>query len=176
MFFCLLDHNDYFYSEKIIMSLFKNLTIVLGFFISLTSFGQNKRFVEEVAMYHLDSLTKSDPAFKLVLYYSKGTLVSSKTSIKDTIDEAYIKKNVQMKSVFKDLTIVEKDKLTSFPFTEHKMKNKNYTPLNIYHYMKIKDNYFVFFDIQGNYGGTNILLVMDLKGDLVRYKLMTYKN
>ena len=157
------------------MSLFKNLTLAL-IFISLTSFGQNKRFVEEVAMYHLDSLTKSDPAYKLVLYFSKGALVSSKTSIKDTIDETYIKKNVVLKSKFNDFTMVEKDKLTSFPFTEHKMKNKNYTPLNIYHYMKIKDNYFVFFDIQGLYGGTNVLLVMDLKGDLVRYKLMTYKN
>ena len=158
------------------MSQIKNLTLVFAFFISINLFGQNKRFVEEVAMYHLDSLTKTDPAYKLVLYYSKGALVSSKTSIKDTIDETYIKKNVQMKSVFNEVTLVEKDKLTSFPFTEHKMKNKNYTPLNIYHYMKIKDNYFVFFDIQGNYGGTNILLVMDLKGDLVRYKLMTYKN
>ena len=157
------------------MSLFKNLSLAL-IFLSLISFAQSKRFVEEVAMYHLDSLTKSDPAYKLVLYYSKGALLSSKTSIKDTIDETYIKKNVQLESKFKDFTMVEKNKLTSFPFTEHKMKNKNYTPLNIYHYMKIKENYFVFFDVQGNYGGTNVLLVMDLKGNLVRYKLMTYKN
>ena len=42
--------------------------------------------------------------------------------------------------------------------------------------MKLKDNYFVFFDVQGNYGGNNILLVMDLNGDLVRYKVMSYKN
>src|SRR5437660_9475974 len=104
------------------MSLFKTLTLTL-IFLSLTSIGQNKRFVEEVAMYHLDSLTKIDPAYKLVLYYSKGTLVSSKTSVKDTIDETYIKKNVQLSSGFKDLTMVEKDKLASFPFTEHKMKN-----------------------------------------------------
>ena len=123
------------------MSAFKNLTLTLFLLINLNFIAQNKRFVEEVAMYHLDSLTKSDHNFKLVLYYSKGALVSSKTSIKDTIDETYIKKNVQLKSAFKDLTLVEKDKLTSFPFTEHKQKNKNYTPLNIYHFMKLKGQF-----------------------------------
>ncbi len=158
------------------MSISQKLALILTAFFSLNSIAQNKRFVEEIAMHHLDSLTKSDSNFKLVLYYSKGALVSSKTSIKDTIDETYIKKNVHLKTAFKDLTLVEKDKLTSFPFTEHKQKNKNYTPLNIYHYMKLKDNYFVFFDVQGNYGGNNILLVMDLNGDLVRYKVMSYKN
>lgn len=157
------------------MSAFKNIILVLITVLSLNSIAQNKRFVEEVAMYHLDSLTRSNPDFKLVLYYTKGFMVAAKTSIKDTVD-FQIKRNVNMASVFKDLTILEKEKLINFPFTEAKLKNKNYTTLNIYHYLKIGDNYFVFFDIQRQFDGHNILLVMNSKGDLIRYKLQAYKN
>jgi len=158
------------------MSSLKNIAITLVIFLSLNSIAQNKRFVEEVAMYHLDSLTRSNADFKLVLYYTKGFMVAAKTSIKDTAADFKIKRNTNMASVFKDLTIVEKEKLINFPFTEAKLKNKNYTTLNIYHYLKIGDNYFVFFDIQRQFDGHNILLVMNSKGDLIRYKLEAYKN
>ncbi len=157
------------------MSLTKKLFFAVTIFFSLNTFSQNKRFVEEVAMYHLDSLTRSNADFKLVLYYTKGFLVAAKTGIKDTVD-FQIKRNVNMTSIFKDLNIVEKEKLINFPFTEAKLKNKNYTTLNIYHYLKIGDNYFVFFDIQRQFDGHNILLVMNSKGDLIRYKLQAYKN
>lgn len=158
------------------MSALKNITFTLVLFLSLNTIAQNKRFVEEVAMYHLDSLTRSNADFKLVLYYTKGFMVAAKTGIKDTAADYKIKRNTNMASVFKDLTIVEKEKLINFPFTEAKQKNKNYTTLNIYHYLKIGDNYFVFFDIQRQFDGHNILLVMNSKGDLIRYKLEAYKN
>ena len=154
---------------------FRKLVLAFVLVISLNSFSQNKRFVEEVAMYHLDSLSRSNPDFKDVNYYTKGFLVAAKTGIKDTVDFK-IKRNVQMASVFKDLTIVEKEKLVNFPFTEAKLKNKNYTTLNIYHFMKVGENYFVFFDIQRQFDGHNILLVMNAKGELIRYKLLFYKN
>lgn len=144
-------------------------------FLSLNTIAQNKHFVEEVAMYHLDSLSRSNADFKQVLYYTKGFMVAAKTSAKDTVD-FQIKRNTNMASAFKDLSMVEKEKLVNFPFTEAKLKNKNYTTLNIYHYMKIGDNYFVFFDIQRQFDGHNILLVMNSKGDLIRYKLHAYKN
>lgn len=162
------------------MSILKKIAFSAILFLSLNTSAQkevqNKRFVEEVAMYHLDSLTRSNADFKLVLYYTKGFMVAAKTSIKDTAAEYKIKRNTNMASVFKDLTIVEKEKLINFPFTEAKQKNKNYTTLNIYHYLKIGDNYFVFFDIQRQFDGHNILLVMNSKGDLIRYKLEAYKN
>jgi hypothetical protein len=158
------------------MSALKNIAFTLVLFLSLNTIAQNKRFVEEVAMYHLDSLTRSNADFKLVLYYTKGFMVAAKTGIKDTAADYKIKRNTNMASVFKDLTIVEKEKLINFPFTEAKQKNKNYTTLNIYHYLKIGDNYFVFFDIQRQFDGHNILLVMNSKGDLIRYKLEAYKN
>lgn len=158
------------------MSLLKYAALTLFLFLSLGSTAQNKRFVEEVALYHLDSLNRTSPDFKLVQYYTKGFLIASTTSIKDTVEDHSVKKNLQMKSVFKDLAIVEKAKLSSFPFSEHPKKNKNYTPLNIYHYMKLNNQYFVFFDIQGTFSGTNLLLVMDLNGNLLRYKITTYKN
>lgn len=157
------------------MSSIKNFIFGAFLFLSLTINAQNKRFVEEVAMYHLDSLSRSNADFKDVNYYTKGFLVAAKTGIKDTVDFK-IKRNVQMASVFKDLIIVEKEKLVNFPFTEAKLKNKNYTTLNIYHFMKIGENYFVFFDIQRQFDGHNILLVMNSKGDLLRYKLQFYKN
>lgn len=151
--------------------------IILPFivFLSLNTLAQNKRFVEEIAMHHLDSLSRSNADFKDVTYYTKGFLVAAKTGIKDTVDFK-IKRNVQMASVFKDLTVVEKEKLVNFPFTEAKLKNKNYTTLNIYHYLKINDLYFCFFDVQRQFDGHNILLVMNSKGELIRYKLLAYKN
>lgn len=158
------------------MSALKNIALTLVIFLSLNTIAQNKRFVEEVALYHLDSLTRSNADFKLVLYYTKGFLVAAKTGIKDTAADYKIKRNTNMASVHKDLVIVEKEKLVNFPFTEAKQKNKNYTTLNIYHYLKIGDNYFVFFDIQRQFDGHNILLVMNSKGDLIRYKLEAYKN
>jgi len=158
------------------MSLTKNLFFAVILFLSLNTIAQNKRFVEEVALYHLDSLTRSNADFKQVLYYTKGFMVAAKTGLKDTAGEFNIKRNTNMASVHKDLTIVEKEKLINFPFTEAKLKNKNYTTLNIYHYLKVGDNYFVFFDIQRQFDGHNILLVMNSKGDLIRYKLLTYKN
>jgi hypothetical protein len=157
------------------MLYFKRAAILLITFVSLNTTAQNKHFVEEVAMYHLDSLSRSNPDFKLVLYYTKGFMVAAKTGVKDTVDFK-INRAVNMASVFKDLTLVEKEKLTNFPFTEAKLKNKNYTTLNIYHYLKIGDNYYVFFDIQRQFDGHNILLVMNSKGDLIRYKLLAYKN
>ena len=157
------------------MSTFKKTTLLLFAFFSLNAVSQNKHFVEEVAMYHLDSLTRSNADFKLVLYYTKGFMVAAKTGIKDTVDFK-INRAVNMTSVFKDLIIVEKEKLTNFPFQEAKLKNKNYTILNIYHYLKINDLYYCFFDVQRQFDGHNILLVMNSKGELVRYKLMAYKN
>ncbi|MBP7809138.1 MAG: hypothetical protein KA163_07590 [Bacteroidia bacterium] len=158
------------------MSALKNITLTLVIFLSLNTIAQNKRFVEEVALYHLDSLTRSNADFKLVQYYTKGFLVAAKTGIKDTAADFKIKRNTNMASIHKDLVIIEKEKLINFPFTEAKQKNKNYTTLNIYHYLKIGDNYFVFFDIQRQFDGHNILLVMNSKGDLIRYKLEAYKN
>ena len=157
------------------MALIKRILFILITTISLSTFAQNKRFVEEVAMYHLDSLTRSNADFKLVLYYTKGFLVAAKTGVKDTVDFK-INRAVNMSSVFKDLTLVEKEKLVNFPFTEAKLKNKNYTTLNIYHYLKVGEIYYVFFDVQRQFDGHNILLVMNLKGDLIRYKLQAIKN
>ncbi len=157
------------------MSILKRLSLIIIICLSLNTVAQNKRFVEEVALYHLDSLTRSNPDFKLVLYYTKGFMVAAKTGIKDTVDFK-INRAVNMSSVFKDLTIVEKEKLVNFPFTEAKLKNKNYTTLNIYHYLKVGDLYYVFFDIQRQFDGHNILLVMNSKGDLIRYKLQFVKN
>lgn len=157
------------------MLYFKRTAILLISLVTVNLTAQNKHFVEEVAMYHLDSLSRSNPDFKQVLYYTKGFLVAAKTSPKDTIDFK-INRAVNMASVFKDLTLVEKEKLSNFPFTEAKLKNKNYTTLNIYHYMKAGDNYYCFFDIQRQFDGHNILLVMNSKGDLIRYKLQAYKN
>lgn len=157
------------------MSTSIRLSFFFSLFLTLTISAQNKRFVEEVAMYHLDSLSRSNADFKDVTYYTKGFLVAAKTGIKDTVDFK-IKRTVQMASVFKDLTLVEKEKLTNFPFTEAKLKNKNYTTLNIYHYLKVNDLYFCFFDVQRQFNGHNILLVMNSKGELIRYKLQFYKN
>ncbi len=153
----------------------KRFSLLLISFLSLNAISQNKHFVEEVAMYHLDSLTRSNADFKLVLYYTKGFMVAAKTSVKDTVDFK-INRPVNMTSVFKDLTLVEKEKLTNFPFQEAKLKNKNYTTLNIYHYMKVGELYYCFFDVQRQFDGHNILLVMNSKGDLIRYKLQAYKN
>ena len=155
--------------------MFKCISIAFVLLSSLNSLAQNKHFVEEVAMYHLDSLTRSNADFKLVQYYTKGFMVAAKTGIKDTVDFK-INRAVNMPSVFKDLTLVEKEKLTNFPFTEAKLKNKNYTTLNIYHYMKVNDLYYCFFDVQRQFDGHNILLIMNLKGELIRYKLLAYKN
>lgn len=157
------------------MSVVKKLVFIFIISLSLSSIAQNKHFVEEVAMYHLDSLTRSNPDFKLVLYYTKGFMVAAKTGVKDTVDFK-INRPVNMTSVFKDLTMVEKEKLTNFPFQEAKLKNKNYTTLNIYHFLKANDLYYVFFDVQRQFDGHNILMVMNSKGDLVRYKLKAYKN
>ena len=157
------------------MKYFKHTAFLLISLLSLNSTAQNKHFVEEVAMYHLDSLTRSNADFKLVQYYTKGFMVAAKTGIKDTVDFK-INRAVNMPSVFKDLTLVEKEKLTNFPFTEAKLKNKNYTTLNIYHYMKVNDLYYCFFDVQRQFDGHNILLIMNLKGELIRYKLLAYKN
>jgi hypothetical protein len=153
----------------------KHISILFISFLSLNVLSQNKHFVEEVAMYHLDSLSRSNADFKQVLYYTKGFMVAAKTGVKDTVDFK-ISRAANMASVFKDLTLVEKEKLTNFPFTEAKLKNKNYTTLNIYHYLKINDMYYCFFDIQRQFDGHNILLVMNSKGELVRYKLLAYKN
>lgn len=157
------------------MSYFNRGVILLISFFTLNATAQNKHFVEEVAMYHLDSLTRSNPDFKLVLYYTKGFMVAAKTGVKDTIDFK-INRAVNMQSAFKDLTLIEKEKLVNFPFTEAKLKNKNYTTLNIYHYLKVGDVYYVFFDVQRQFDGHNILLVMNSKGELIRYKLQAYKN
>lgn len=157
------------------MLYFKRAAILFISFLSFNAISQNKRFVEEVAMYHLDSLTRSNADFKLVQYYTKGFMVAAKTGIKDTVDFK-INRAVNMASVFKDLTMVEKEKLTNFPFQEAKLKNKNYTTLNIYHYLKINDLYYCFFDVQRQFDGHNILLIMNSKGDLIRYKLLAYKN
>ena len=157
------------------MKYFKHTAFLLISLLSLNSTAQNKHFVEEVAMYHLDSLTRSNADFKLVQYYTKGFMVAAKTGIKDTVDFK-INRAVNMPSVFKDLTLVEKEKLTNFPFTEAKLKNKNYTTLNIYHYMKVNDLYYCFFDVQRQFDGHNILLIMNLKGELIRYKVLAYKN
>jgi hypothetical protein len=160
------------------MKIFKSFLILI-LTLPTCAFSQNKRFVEEVALYHLDSLIKTEPAFKAVQYYTTGYLLKSKTGVKDTVESFTAKNSVKtmsLQTVFKDVVMLENDKLNNFQVDKRAIKNKNYDALNIYHFLKANNLYYVFFDIQGTYGGTNILIVMDLKGNMVRYKLSSYKN
>lgn len=142
------------------------------------SFGQNKRYVEEVALYHLDSLTKIDTtAFKKFKYFTDGSLSINKTWV-DTflysngmLYSQYIKSPGQyIKSSFKNLKIAKKKSLKSFVVPRQMQGEKSAHKLEIYHFLKAKDRYYVEFTIwTSDSSGHTAIIIINNKGDLIGY-------
>jgi hypothetical protein len=140
---------------------------------SCHSFGQTKKYVEEIALYHLDSLTKVDPAFKNFKYYTEGSVEKYKTHIDDTIIN--LKQTFKIKSPFKNLIVLADTAIKSFPVPRRLMKNRSNTDvLNILHFAKAGQEYFVQFNIEVKHGGKTALIIMDEQGNLTRRKIEYY--
>ncbi len=140
---------------------------------SLFSQGQNKRYVEEIALYHLDSLTKVDPLFKNFKYFTNGYLSSFRTDA-DTNHFMRVTPNILIKTPFKNLQIVEDFKLTSFAVPRRIRKNGSSTTLIIYGYTKLNDKYLVGFRIEEGESGKEALIIMNSNGDLIGRRYSTY--
>ena len=152
----------------------KKLFYILVFLLVADfSFGQNKRYVEEIALYHLDSLTKKGLSFK---YFTNGYLSKYKSSIDTT--PRIIPVNIRLsviKSTFKNLQIIEDTNLICFSVPKRIRRNGSSTTLHIRHFNKTKDKYFVSFGINtDDYSGETVLIIMNLSGDLIDFKYSSW--
>lgn len=152
----------------------KTLLLIITLFFFLTTSAQTKKRVEELALYHLDSLTKVDPAFKDFKYFTNGFIEKQKTVSEDTMSVMKVKPDLHLKSAFNNLTIVEDTTSKSLSLPRRLRKNGGYQPLTIFRFLKIGHEYFVFFKIEYEYGGQNALIVMDEKGTLLRRGIGNY--
>jgi hypothetical protein len=150
------------------------LTILTSILFCLPILGQTKKYVEEIALYHLDSLTKVDPAFKNFHYFTNGYVEKQKTSTEDSTFIMKVKPDKFIETPFKNLTIVEDTTIKSFSVPKRLRKNKGSEVLNIYRFLKIGQEYFVFFKIELKDGGQTALIIIDLSGNLKRRGIGSY--
>ena len=156
------------------------------FFISillpLSVVAQNKCYIEEIALYHLDSLTKIDAALKDFEYFTNGYLSEMESEmISDTTYFNISEKNraaFYIKVPFKNLQIVEDDSLTNFAVPKKLRGNVSSPTLEIKHFDKSNNKYYVVFTvrIKGNtdYDEKDVLIVMNLNGDLIERRYITW--
>ena len=150
----------------------KVMTMIFIVVLSATT-AQNKHYVEEIALYHLDSLTKIDPVFKSFTYYTNGYLANNNSG-EDTTHFMSIIPNFVIKSAFKKLEIKENPNLVSFFVPKRIRKNGSSTLLNIFHYTKLNNCYIVRFSIKLGEGGKEALIIMNSDGDLIARKYSTF--
>lgn len=133
--------------------------------------AQNKKPVEEVAFYHLDSLTKTDPEIKQLKYFANGIVSRKQTTPDDTA--IMICKEAHLKSAFNNLEVTQNPNLTSFDIPKKYRHNRSAEGLEIYRAARFNGYYYIYFEIPLDYGMSAIVLVLDDNGDLVKYKYMT---
>jgi hypothetical protein len=153
----------------------KYLLILVTLSLYSNSFGQTKKYVEEIALYHLDSLVKIDPVFKDFKYFTNGYVEKFKTSADDTSSAVMkVRPNLFIKTPFKDLTIVEDTTIKSFYIPRRLRKKGGQDALDIFRFIRIGQEYFVLFRIEHKDGGQTALIIMDIKGNLLRRGLGYY--
>ncbi len=156
------------------MTLVRHIFLLLTIILTLKTTGQNKRYVEEVALYHLDSLTKINSQFKNFKYFTNGYLADLQSYV-DTTKYINVRQHYVIKSSFKNLEIIEDPKVIFFSVPRRIRKNGSSTDLDIFRYVKIKDKYYVRFGVKtDNYSGQAALIIMDSKGDLISWDYSTW--
>ncbi|PBQ31914.1 hypothetical protein CNR22_09070 [Sphingobacteriaceae bacterium] len=136
----------------------------------MKTFGQEKRFVEEVALYHLDSLTKIDKQIKYFRYFTNGYVTKKKMTFADT--SQLVSNSTVLTSAFRNLSIIENSDLTSFSVPK-KIRGSTGDPgLVIYRFIKHNDQYYILFESSDDGSFGQVLVILNKKGELVRYKSM----
>jgi hypothetical protein len=144
---------------------------MLALILSLKTSGQNKRYVEEIALYHLDSLTKVDPVLKDFKYFTNGYLTNSRTSTDTTMwGLGSIKPNYNLRSSLKNLQIIEDTTISNFTVSRRIRKNGSSPTLKIFRFSKIEGKYLVEFIIALGEVGQTVLIIMNSYGDLIGRK------
>ena len=149
--------------------------ITILFIISIQfTYGQTKKTVEEIALYHLDSMTQTGQPLAKFKYFTNGYLEN------DTLDFNaifYLKKfkytsdTILRKNPFENCVIQDKKVYNKISIPNSLRHNKSDFTLNIYHYKKDFDKYYVLFEQETNtdLGGYQVILVINSKGDLINY-------
>lgn len=136
--------------------------------------AQQKRYIEELAFYHLTNLQDLDPALKDVRYFTTGHLRGDTTGYLDTLllkpgDTLFVP------NPFPDAQVEEKKDLAQFEVPAYLRGRKNAYPLQIKHYLRASDRYYVHFScLLNEYEGVLMLVSLDLKGNLARYKIVPF--
>jgi len=142
--------------------------ILISLFTKINLFGQEKRFVEEIALYHLDSLIKFDKTLKFFKYFTNGWVNNEQTTTADT--SQIIEKTLILKSTFKNLSLIENKNLKAFSVPKKIRKNSKDPGLSIYRFIKNNDLYYILFESIDDGSLGQVLIIINKTGDLVRYK------
>lgn len=131
--------------------------------------GQNKKSIEEVAFYHLDSIIKLEPQLKRIKYFANGFVSKDRSECPDSLTLALTSKKLYLRSAFKELTLVENEKLSSITIPKSKRGRQRDTGLKISHFTRNGNLYYVEFEIMNDGGIDSILIEMNELGDMTRY-------
>jgi hypothetical protein len=129
-------------------------------------------FVEQLALFHLDSLTKVDLSLHDIKFRTNGVLKTTRRTM--PFDTSFVKNlepEVFIRAPFSNLIIVEDTTIKHFAVSKTMTGNKRNKPLDIHPFLKIGQEYFVLFTISDTKQGQAILLVMDLQGNLKRREI-----
>jgi hypothetical protein len=155
------------------MTILRYLYIVL-MVSPLVLLGQVKLYPEQIALYHLDTLIKIDPAYAKVNYKTDGRLIDSQTDSMDAFLLTDKKSAYNLKLPFSDFKIVEDKSLVSFEVNS-KPKNKKESLIRISHHVKVENVYYVFLSLSvSRYTGYLIKLAINEQGILVNHAISTY--
>lgn len=142
--------------------------ILIPLLATINSIGQEKRFVEEIALYHLDSLTKIDKEIKYFRYFTNGYLTTKQTTFADT--SQLITKSLSLKSTFRNISILENKDLKNFFVPKKIRRDGKDTGLSIYRFIKNNDQFYILFEASDSGSFSVVLIILNKIGDLVRYK------
>lgn len=129
--------------------------------------------VEEIALYHLDSLTKTRKDLQEVKYFVNGYVEPIKLLPYDTFCLGK-QEQIFLKPRASDITVREDTTLTYLLIPKGLRRNGGKHTLMIYRHVKINNKYYVCFNNNQGISGYFIILQMDDKGNLLNYCVNSY--
>ncbi len=146
--------------------------LILFAFTSTLTYGQikTKMFVEELALFYLDSLMRTDKEFYHFSYFTNGYIDNIPGSHADT--NIIFTDKALFKNPFENLSIIENQTIKCFSVPKRLRKKGGKYPLTINRYAKSKNAYFIEFDIRTKKNREQtVKLIIDLKGNLIRREI-----
>ena len=148
---------------------------IIFFIISFKSaYCQCKKTIEEIALYHLHSMTQNGQPLVKFKYFTNGYLEKDSLDFHPILYHKkfkYSSDTILRRNPFENCIIQDKKNYNKISVPSSLRHEKTNFTLNIYHFKKETNKYYILFSQETNtdLGGNDVIVVINLNGDLINY-------